>query len=295
MTAQPPTPAPEAAADVRKAAEAHLDAWRAGDAGAVAAAVATYEDPDSGGALAGAALAEHVTRTTARFRNARFAVDRVTGDADAATVSWTLLADHRESYLGMPATGGAVTVSGADLVTRDERGVHVRRLFDRLALAEALGYTARFVPGADEAREFGVSARAATGRTDKPGALVLTWLEIRDDAEAADVDLLSVEIVKSLRSSKGFLGVTTFDIGARKFTLSAFDRPESLRAVHARPHQRAMRRFFKGGLCTRVHTSVWYPATIRDYARCPACGTVVAAGKDAACACGWAPEDASTL
>ncbi|MEV4066797.1 hypothetical protein AB0J22_42270, partial [Nonomuraea dietziae] len=180
-----------------------------------------------------------------------------------------------------------------DLVTAGAGGVHVQRVFDRLALAEALGYTARFVPAADATREFGVSARAATGRTERPGALVLTWLEIRDDAESAEVDLLSVEIVKSLRASRGFLGVTTFDVGGRKFTLSAFDRPESLRAVHARPHQRAMRRFFKGGLCTRVHTSVWYPVTVRDYARCPGCAQVVAAGS--ACGCGWTPDDASTL
>ncbi|MEU4329875.1 ester cyclase [Nonomuraea dietziae] len=279
--------------DARKTAEAHLEAWQAGDAAAVAACAGTYADPDCAGPLAGEALAAHAAATLARFRNLSFEVDRVTGDGDAAAVSWRLTADHREAYLGMPAAGGAVTVSGLDLVTAGPDGVHVQRVFDRLALAEALGYTARFVPAADATREFGVSARAATGRTERPGALVLTWLEIRDDAESAEVDLLSVEIVKSLRASRGFLGVTTFDVGGRKFTLSAFDRPESLRAVHARPHQRAMRRFFKGGLCTRVHTSVWYPATVRDYARCPGCAQVVAAGS--ACGCGWTPDDASTL
>ncbi|MFG1709979.1 ester cyclase [Nonomuraea sp. M3C6] len=281
--------------DARKLAEDHLQAWRDGDPGAVAATAVTYSDPDTGGVLEGPALTAHAAAVLARFRNLRFEVDRVVGDQDAAVVSWTLRADHRDAYLGMPATGGAITVSGTDLVTVDGNGAHVRRGFDRLALAEALGYTARFVPGADEAREFGVSARAATGRTERPGALVLTWLEVRDDAEAADVDLLSVEIVKSLRAARGFLGVTTFDIGDRKFTLSAFDRPESVRAIHARPHQRAMRRFFKGGLCTRVHTSVWHPVTARDFARCPDCSAVVAVGTDAACGCGWTPDAASTL
>ncbi|GAA3025542.1 ester cyclase [Streptosporangium longisporum] len=281
--------------DARKTAETHLEAWRAGDATAVAASTDTYTDPDCPAPLAGEELAAHAAATLARFRNPSFRTGPVVGDEDAAAVSWSLEADHREAYLGMPATGGTVTVSGLDMVTAGPGGVHVRRVFDRLAIAGALGHTARFVPAADESREFGVSARAATGRTERPGALVLTWLEIRDDAESADVDLLSVEIVKSLRASRGFLGVTTFDVGGRKFTLSAFDRPESLRAVHARPHQRAMRRFFKGGLCTRVHTSVWYPATARDYARCPECEQVVTAGTGAACDCGWTPDDASTL
>ncbi|GAA3829105.1 hypothetical protein GCM10022226_57410 [Sphaerisporangium flaviroseum] len=281
--------------DARKIAEAHLDAWRAGDAAAVAASAASYSDPDSGGALSGDALAAHAAGVLGRFRNLRFLVDRVTGDEEAAVVSWTLQADHRAAYLGMPATGGAISVSGTDLVTLGEDGAHVRRCFDRLAVAEALGYSARFVPEADEVREFGVSARVATGRTERPGALTLTWLEVRDDAEAADVDLLSVEVVTSLRASRGVLGVATFDIGDRKFTLTAFDRPESVRAVHARPHQRAMRRFFKGGLCTRVLTSVWLPSATREYARCLDCDAVVKAGEDAACGCGWVPDDVSLL
>ncbi|WP_424529435.1 ester cyclase [Sphaerisporangium viridialbum] len=281
--------------DVRKIAEAHLSAWQAGDAAAVAASAASYSDPDSGGALSGDALEAHAAGVLARFKQLRFLVDRVTGDDGAATFWWTLQADHRAPYLGMPAVGGAVSVTGTDLVTLGEDGVHVRRCFDRLAVAEALGYSARFVPEADEVREFGTSARATAGRTERPGALTLTWLEVRDDAEAADVDLLSVEIVKSLSASKGFLGVATFDIGDRKFTLSAFDRPESVRAVHARPHQRAMRRFFKSGLCTRAFTSVWLPSAVRDYARCPNCGGVVKVGEGAACGCGWVPEDVSLL
>ncbi|MEW9555568.1 ester cyclase [Nonomuraea sp. NPDC050783] len=279
--------------DARKLAQDHLQAWRDGDPEAVAATAASYADPDSGGVLTGPDLAAHAAATLDRFRDPGFEVERVIGDADAAAVRWTLRADHRAAYLGMPATGGRAEVTGTDLVTVDAAGAHVRRSYDRLALAGSLGHTARFVPAADETREFGVSARAGTARTERPGALVLTWLEVRDDAEAAEVDLLSVEIVKSLRAARGFLGVTTFDLGDRKYTLSAYDRLESVRAVHARPHQRAMRRFFKSGLCTRVHTSVWRPVSARDYARCPECATPVRT--DAACGCGWTPAAVPTL
>ncbi|GIH96820.1 nuclear transport factor 2 family protein [Planobispora siamensis] len=281
--------------DARKIAEEHLLAWCDGAPEAVTATVASFSDPDSGGPVGGAELTAYAAAVLGRFRNPRFEAGRVLGDADAAVVSWTLTADHRDTYLGIPATGGAVTVHGTDLVTVDADGAHVRRDFDRLALTGALGYGARFVPESGGTREFGVSSRTSTGRAERPGALVLTWLEVRDDAEAADVDLLSVKIVDSLRATRGFLGVSTFDIGDRKYTLSAFDRPESVRAVHANPHRRAVRRFFKSGLCTRVHTSVWRPIHARDYARCPDCAAVVATGADTSCPCGWTPGDAPTL
>ncbi|WP_062355046.1 ester cyclase [Herbidospora yilanensis] len=278
--------------DAGKIAEAHLEAWRNADPAAVAAAVTGFQDPDTAGWLSGDALAAHAAAVLERFRNPRLQVEQVTGDTGAVTVWWTIEADHRASYLGIPGVGGVVKIAGTDLVTADGR---VRRSFDRLAVAEALGYRAAFVPAADEVREFGVSARAASNRTDRPGAFTLTWLEVRDPAEAAEVDLLSVEIVKGLRASKGFLGVTTFDIGDRKYTLAAFDRPESVRAVHARPHQRAVRRFFKAGLCTRGLAGVLIPEAIREYARCADCGTVVRLGDGAACGCGWTPGDVPLL
>ncbi|GLX92977.1 ester cyclase [Herbidospora sp. NBRC 101105] len=278
--------------DARKIAEAHLEAWRNADPAAVAAAVTAFQDPDTDGWLSGDALAAHAAAVLERFRNPRLQVEQVTGDADAATVWWTVEADHRASYLGIPGVGGVVRITGTDLVTAEGR---VRRSFDRLAVAEALGYRAAFVPAADEVREFGVSARAASGRTDRPGAFTLTWVEVRDPAEAAEVDLLSVEIVKGLRASKGFLGVATFDVGDRKYTLAAFDRPESVRAVHARPHQRAVRRFFKAGLSARALTSVLIPETVREYARCADCGTVVRLADGAACGCGWTPADVPLL
>nr|WP_062330457.1 ester cyclase [Herbidospora sakaeratensis] len=278
--------------DARKIAEAHLEAWRNADPAAVAATATMFQDPDTGGWLSGDALAAHAASVLERFRNPRLQVDQVTGDADAVTVWWTIEADHRTSYLGIPGVGGVVRFAGTDLVTAEGR---VRRCFDRLAVAEALGCRAAFVPAADELHEFGVSARVASTRTDRPGAFTLTWLEVRDPAEAAEVDLLSVEIVKGLRASKGFLGVATFDVGDRKYTLAAFDRPESVRAVHARPHQRAVRRFFKAGLCARALTSVLIPEVVREYARCADCGAVVRPGDGAACGCGWTPGDVPLL
>ncbi|MEQ3550190.1 nuclear transport factor 2 family protein [Pseudonocardia nematodicida] len=262
--------------------EAYLAAWSDGDPDAVAAACASFTDPDTGGPVSGTALAGHAAVFLARFPG-KFEFER-----HGPVLTWRLTAAHRGAYLGIPATGGEIVVDGVDVLTPTAGGVVVRRSFDRLAVAEALGQSPRFVPADTQGETaFGVSSRTP-GRPGEPGALTLTWLEVRDDAESAEVDLLSVEIVKSLRASSGFLGAATLDIGSRKYTLSAFDRPESVRAVHARPHQRAMRKFFRGGLCTGAYTGVWAPVRESHYGRCPDCAAMTAAGT--ACDCGRRPE-----
>ncbi|GAA4443953.1 hypothetical protein GCM10023148_50960 [Actinokineospora soli] len=259
----------------------HRAAWHGGDPDAAAAAVVTFADPDTDKPLHGHALAAHAADFMARFPG-EFTF---TGGGDVLT--WTLTAAHRAPYLGIPATGAALTISGVDVVTRDDEGLHVRRHFDRVAVAEALGHQARFVPRQDGDQEFGTSSRTP-GRPGTPGALTLTWLDVRDDDESADVDLLSHEVVKSLKATKGFLGVGTFDIAGRKYTLTAFDKPESVRSVHARPHQRAMRRFFKSGLCAGAYTSVWTLDRESHHARCPTCGETATQAR--ACGCGWTPD-----
>ncbi|MGW5050515.1 ester cyclase [Actinokineospora sp. NPDC004072] len=260
--------------------ERHLAAWRTGDPDA-AAAVASFVDPDTDKPLSGHALAAHARGFMTRFPGG-FEFTRVA----AGCAEWTVTTAHRDAYLGIPGTGAEITFSGTDVLTEDAGELHVHRHFDRLAVAEALGYQGRFVPRSDGTREFGVSSRSP-GSPGTPGALALTWLSVRDGDEAADVDLLSVEVVKSMRAARGFLGVGTFDIGDRKYTLTAFDRPESVRSIHARAHQRAMRRFFRGGLCTGAYTSVWTLAKESHFARCADCGAMAAAGKP--CDCGWTP------
>ncbi|WP_447001772.1 ester cyclase [Saccharothrix isguenensis] len=281
--------------DLAGAARRHSAAWIAADPAAIAAAVASFDDPDTAGPLTGDDLAGHVAAVLTRFAELELETGDPVVTGTTAVVTWTLRAVQRDAYLGMPGTGGEVEVSGVDVLTARDGAVHVRRVFDRLAVAEVLGYTARFVPAADGEREFGVSSRTparASAAGTPAGALVLTWLDVRDDAEAADVDLLSVEIVKSLRASKGFLGATSLDVGLRKYTLTAFESVDAVRAVHARPHQRAMRRFFRSGLCTGAATGVWVPLRDSLYARCPDCGSVVTLDRehpDKSCDCGWIP------
>jgi hypothetical protein len=276
-------------------ARAHLDAWQAGDPDAVAGSVDSYQDPDTVGAVTGDDLVRHSADFLHRFRDARFELRHVLADETVAVLGWTMTGEHRAPYRGVPATNTALTINGVDTVERVGETVRVTRQFDRLAVLEALGYQGRAMPVDESDRHFGTSSRTLTGRTGRPGALVFTSLQIRDGAESAEVDLLVSPIVTALRASRGFLGMSTFDVGDRKFTLSAFDNPASVRAVHGRQHQRAIRRFFSGGLCLRSMTSVWEPTSVHDFARCPSCGAVVAVHKGPTCECGWSAPDDSLL
>ncbi|MCG8926918.1 ester cyclase [Lentzea sp. CC55] len=264
-------------------------AWRERDAAAVADAVAEFSDPDTPEPVAGAGLVAHVEAVLTRFPDVVLDFAPAADSGGTAVLTWTLTGTHRAPYLGIPGTGGTARVDGVDVLTVVDGAVRVRRHFDRVALASSLGHTARFLLSRDEVQEYGISARTTMDRTDYPRVLTFTYLDVRDDVEGAEVDLLSTEVVKSMRASKGFLGVSTFEIGTRKYTISAFDRPESIRAVHARPHQRSLRKFFRGGLCTGAYTSVWVLERETLHLRCPGCEEMVDAGAGKTCACGTTP------
>lgn len=269
-----------------------VSAWQAGDARRVADLVTSFADPDTGDPVAGAELADHLDATFRRFPTWELEVEDIADAGSTAVLTWTLTAPHRASYLGIPVTGGQSAVRGVrgcDVLTSADDGIHVRRHYDRLAFAEALGHDARFLPPPTPDLEYGTSFRSGTDRATRPGAFTLTWLDVRDEEEGADVTLLSTEVVKSLRGSKGFLGAAIFEIGNRKYTLSAFDTLDSVRAVHGRPHQRAMRRFFRGGLCTGAYTSVWQLERDSLHLRCPSCAVMVSVVDGASCDCGWTP------
>jgi predicted ester cyclase len=261
-------------------------AWAARDAEAAAGAVGTFTDPDTPEPVSGDGLAAHLTAMFARFPDLTLEFATPADAGDTVVVSWTLAGTQRGGYLGIPGTGGQAGVSGVDVCTLVDGVVHVRRHFDRVALAASLGYTPRFVPGSDDVQEYGFAARTTSAKHTLPGAITLTWLDFRDDAESTELDLLSIEVVRSLRASRGFLGTSNLEIGNRKYTLTAFDKPESIRAVHARPHQRAMRRFFRGGLCTGAYTSVWTLDRQSVYLRCPDCASMVEASEEKPCDCG---------
>lgn len=269
-----------------------LRAWRTGDAATLSELVTSYADPDTDDPVWGSGLRDHLDAVFARFPTWDLTVDHLADAGPTAVITWSARLPHRASYLGIPATAGTASVRGCDVLTLDEdgTGVRARRHFDRLELARSLDHRARFLPPESDGMEYGTSFRSA-GRSGRAEVLALTWLDVRDDAEGSDVTLLSTEVVKSLRASRGFLGASIVEVGDRRYTLSAFDSEAALRAVHARPHQRALRRFFRGGLCSGVYTSVWRLDRDSLYLRCPECESTLDASDGAPCDCGWTPPD----
>ena len=256
----------------------HLDAWSAADPDAVAATAALFTGPGTGTALTDTALREHAADLLARLDGPRFTVRDVLRGATGAALAWTLRAR-------CAATGADVVVDGVDEVRTGPDGPRVVRHHDPAGL-----------PGAGAGEwEHGTATRRADGRTGAVGALSLTRLTVADDAESAEVDRLSVETVRAMWASRGVLGVATFDIGRDKYTVTAFDGVDAVRAVHSRAHQRAMRRFFRSGLCRGAWTGVFSPVRVHVHERCPDCGTTVrtdpaSAGSDTpSCPCGSRP------
>ncbi len=287
--------------DLRDLTDRMYQALNQRDLPAVAAMVGTYQDPDLAEPVRGDELCRHLDGALRGLAGLRFDPRRLLVQGDHAAVFWDL-----HPAAGTTATEGVATAAGGSRAVGTRTGVDevqrlggdrlaVRRTFDRLAAlpapepasTAASGPTAAPEPG----REPGTSARFTTGRTggaaSAAGALVLTRLSTRDPAESNVVDQLSVEVIRALRASRGFAGAMTADIGLDKYTFSAFTDPAAVRAVHGRAHQRAVRRFFQGGLCQRSTISVWVPASRHEYVRCDGCAAVQPVPPQGAiCGCG---------
>ncbi|MBF8186917.1 ester cyclase [Nonomuraea sp. K274] len=275
--------------DAHQAAVLHMDAWNGHDPARVAATADLFDAPGTGGPVAGEELRAHAAELFEAFPGLKFGIDVEASGPGHAVLSWTLDVEQLGRYLGVPPTQATATISGTDTVRAGHGRVHVARAFDRLDLLDRLGIQVSPQPQPIRGWEYGLGSRLETTRAERPGALVLTRLDAADQQEEEQVGMLSAAVTAGLRNSRGFLGAAELHVGGRMYTLSAFDRPESTRAVHMKPHQRAVRRFFRSGLCTGGAVTVWTPLRISDYVRCPGCGSLNELSATPQCACGRTP------
>jgi heme-degrading monooxygenase HmoA/ketosteroid isomerase-like protein len=269
-------------------------AWNDRSSSALAglfAADGRYLDPLCPQPLAPSDLAPYTTRWFAALGDLRFVVDRVTGGGDAAALEWTLEATCRGALdAELAADGVAVRLTGVDVLrARDGALTEVRRVFDRRALADALGLQTIVEPVALGAMTFGHSIREWASKA-RPAVLGMTWIEARDEAEKATIRGHARQIVQNFRDTPGFVGIVTGFAGLHGFTFTAWESEAALRAgVHGPAHSEAMRRFREDGLAGGVFTSVWTPHRFnRQWVRCASCGRANDATRaDRACeACG---------
>lgn len=275
--------------------EAYLAGWDAHDGAAVAALVTgTYADPTLAEPVRGPALAGLVDGLAAAFPDLRFDTDGppVVGD-DRVVVTWRMRGTNDGAPLpGAPApTGGTVDLPGVDVFTFDgDRLRDVRGYFDQQTFLEQLGLKV-VVTAADEWPVWtGSSVRVDLGHLTRPGALSMTWIEVADDAEQAELTARSTEVVTALASEPAFLGFQATQVSRRNTTLTLWTSPEAAAGALARsaPHRDGVARMATG-FGARAFTSIWQPYRLNAQLVTCTCGRSVPVADQAtsaACACG---------
>jgi predicted ester cyclase/heme-degrading monooxygenase HmoA len=254
--------------------EAYYDAWNRHDAAAVAASFAAggvYADPLTRVDISGDELTDHVQGVLDVIRDLRISATRTVASEDPAAVVWTAEGTWDGKLGPLAATETPVRFEGTDVFElEDGRLRRVRRSFDQLAVADALGLQTIVEPYGEGDLTFGHSMRSWVSKA-KPGALGMTWLLARDETEKLTIRERAREIIKHFREVPGFIGIVTGFAGLHGFTLTAWESEEALRrATHSGAHGEAMHAFRHEGLAGGVFTSVWEPVRLnRMWLRCP--------------------------
>jgi len=279
-------------------AEAYFDAWNAHDPEAVAAAFTedgTYTDPTVGQPpLNGEALAEHARALFTGFPDLTFEILRAqphdNGTRGATAASWLMRGTNTGPLRGLAPTGRAVALRGVDVITfAGDKIKSVEGLFDRQTLSEQLGVQMRTLPPAAGPFQFGYGVRATSGSTKVPGAVSLTWLDVRSPQEAEQVKLTAAAIAAEMTSEPGFIGWLAVEIGSRLYTITAWDDADAIGALmRSTTHKEAISQFFNEDLGAAAATGVWRVHHLNPVrVRCLSCGQMtVPAASDAECDCG---------
>jgi predicted ester cyclase len=250
------------------------DAWNHHDAAAVAASFAAggvYADPLTRVDLSGDNLTDHVQSVLEVIRDLRISLIRTIADEDAAAVVWATEGTWDGKLDALSASETPVRFEGTDVIELENGHLRlVRRSFDQLAVADALGLQTIVEPYGEADLTFGHSMRSWVSK-EKPGALGMTWLLARDETEKLAIRARARDIIEHFRETPGFIGIVTGFAGLHGFTLTAWESEEALRlAIRSGAHSEAMLAFRQDGLAGGVFTSVWEPVRLnRMWLRCP--------------------------
>lgn len=271
----------------------YFDAWNRHDPAAVAACFAangTYTDPASG-TLHGQAIADYVAGLIATFPDLRFDVGTHGVVADnTVAAQWRMLGTNRGSLRGLPPTGKAIDLPGADFIVVDGEAIlSVTGYFDAGAIPRQLGMQVIVQPKSVGPVEFGTSTHMQGPNRGTPGAFSLTALSIRSDQELDAIRQYSRAMFGEMAQLPDFISMLTCAAGGRAFTITAWtDIDAPRRFMTEGTHRQAMQEFFGGDLSVGGVTSVWAPARINPiWVRCSACRKMVDHAKSGGrCSCG---------
>jgi steroid delta-isomerase-like uncharacterized protein len=277
-------------------AQRYFDAWNRHDAGGIVATFAetgTYADPVTPGRLTGAAIGAYAQGLWDSFPDLSFDIASVTENTSGlVSAEWVMQGTNTGPFNGLPPTGAAVVLPGADFIRVDSGKIHsVQGYFDSGALPRALGLDVIVQPRAIGPFGFGTSVRASSGNIATPGAFSITWLEARTAQEQEQVRDSSRKVAMEMLSMPGFISWLGVTVGDRMMTITAWESADAMAPLmKGGEHRSAVGRFFSPELARGAATGVWIPARLNPrWIRCSACSKMVdsekAAGK---CACGAA-------
>jgi steroid delta-isomerase-like uncharacterized protein len=274
-------------------AQRYFDAWNRRDAAGLVATFAdggTYHDPATGQPLTGEAIAAYASGLWAAFPDLALEIVSAAPAGDQLIVAqWIMRGTNRGSMQGLPPTGRAVSLPGADFIRVE--GMQIRSVegyFDMKTFSEQLGYQTVVQPFAAGPFTFGTSISARTGKRARPGAFSITAIQVRSDEEVERVRAHSRQIAVEMLEMPGFISWLGAAIGHWMVTVTAWESPESPRQLLQNgTHKEAMQMFFGPEFSTGAMTSVWTPERISMWVRCAACGRMVSCDRSAGkCACG---------
>lgn len=259
----------------------YFDGWRQRDAGAVLATLApggTYEDPLTGGPIAGDALAGYMRALWAAMPDLDFALGEVHRVADGTVhAEWTMLGRNHGPFNGLPPTGRAVRLPGIDVIRVGGDGIRsVCGYFDSAVVPRQLGLDVVVQPRRIGPFAFGTSIVVRREQPVRPGVLALTELLAAADEHVQSIREMSRQTVIEQLGNPAFLGATASVAGRRMTTVSAWASHEALSAaMRAGTHAQAMQRFFRDGIAEGGTTSVYAPVRVGSFLRrCGACGAM---------------------
>jgi hypothetical protein len=209
---------------------------------------------------------------------------------ELVAAQWIMYGTNAGSLMGLPPTGKAVTVPGADFIrTAGDKIRSVQGYFDTRCVPEQLGLQVLVQPKQIGPFTFGTSTRAWAGGTGKPGAYSITALHARGPEDIQGVSGQSRQIATEMLGMKGFLGFVGVTVGDRMLTISAWENPEDpAQMLRGGRHAEAMKMFYGPELAGGGVTSVWVPHHIGPrWVRCGACGKMVVHERSSGvCGCG---------
>ena len=291
-------------AEVRR----YCDSWNTRDLEGLLAAFApggTYTDPAvTGPPLSGPTLEAHARALFVAFADLSFEVvsaGAMNGGPDnrGVVVRWLMRGTHSgpleqyfpsSGYSVLPPSGGALALPGVDLLTvTDGQIVAAERHFDRQTMAEQLVFQVIVQPDTDGMWQNGFAARATGGSTAVPGAISLTWADVRSSEEAGLIDEIGGQFGTELTEAPGFISVVTGGIGSRLFTIAAWEDEQAIRtALRNKLHAAGVKRFYTKDFLGSFGSGIFTAHRVGPVlVRCTACARVMEQEKaDGTCSCG---------